>query len=470
MDLDSALIRMQTIHEEASAREDGRMTADEQAEFDSLEKRAKAAQQTAREEQEARSKRATDSIARYRDVQIGLPKADTFDIDVRKADSQTVLSRARGLVGNERSEVTEHLTDGQRSNVDKLLRTYNDSADNTELARSLIATSRPEYRSAFMKFAAGRSDEMTDPERRAVSEVRSLAIGTPGAGGFAVPVVIDPTIILTAQESPNPILRKARVERITTDKWRGLSSAGMTWKWDGEGTKSNDNSPTVAQPTVQTFRADGFIPYSIEVEMDWPSFASDMAMFIESGYNELVTQALVTGNAANTPKGIIPAVVAAGGKTVQVATSAALSAADIYKLWQTLPQKYRSPARRNDVGWMSSTDIENKVRQFGAGASADANFTVSLTADGIPVLFNREYLENDFMLSMPAVSNTAELLLLGDFKQYLVAQRMGMTVERLQMLFDPATGNPTGKRGFAAYARLGADVVNADGFRLLINK
>ncbi len=465
MDLNKVLARMQDILDGAeSAGRD--LTAEEAEEFDRLERQAKGGEQTEQAERQARSERVRQSRSKWNSVEVGEVKNDPFDVDLRRADSQTVLSRARSLV-DQSGEVTEHLSTEQRSTVDKLLRTYNDSSDNTDLARRLLATSRPEYRTAFMKFAAGRADEISDPERRAVAEVRALAIGTPSAGGYAVPVVVDPTIILTAQETPNPILRKARVERITTDKWRGLSSAGMSWKWDAEGAASNDNSPAVAAPEVKTFRADGFIPYSIEVEMDWPSFASNMAMLMESGYDELVTAALTNGNGTTAPKGIITAVVAAGGKTVQVATSATLAASDVYKLWAALPQKYRAPGRRNDNAWMSSTSVENIVRQLG---TTDPNFTVNLTAEGLQVLMNREFLENDLMPSMPTGTSTDPLLLVGDFKQYLVAQRMGMTVERIQMLFDPANNRPTGQRGMVAYARLGADIVDANAFRLLINR
>jgi HK97 family phage major capsid protein len=294
-----------------------------------------------------------------------------------------------------------------------------------------------------------------------------MNIGTPANGGYAVPVLVDPTIIWTAQGSPNDIINLARVERITNDRWRGLTSAGMTWSFKAEGAPSTDNSPTIAEPEVPTYRADGFIPYTLEVEMDWPSFASDMATAMEAGYAELLAQSLTTGTGVTQPKGIITALNAAAGSKVQVATSATLVPNDVYGLWKSLPIKWR---RKDTVAWMSHTGIEQKIRQFGAGASADANFTVNMNSEKINPLFNRSYYENDFMADMPTGVTTDPLLVVGDWQQYLVAQRMGMTVERLQMLFDPATGNPTGKRGMVGYARVGADCLVTNAFRLLINK
>lgn len=460
--------QLQAILSRAEGRD---LSEAEAAEFDRLDQESRDNEAKLRghnseaEERAARRSRAEQSRAQWGSTNTGAPQADSFDLNLTRADDRTVLDHARRLVGEQRNEATAHLGPEQRARVEKLLRTSNESTNGADLARSVIATSRPEYRSAFMKFVAGRQDEMTDPERRAVSEVRALSIGTGSAGGYAVPVSIDPTIIMTAQGSSNPIARLARVETITTDKWKGLSSAGMSWKWDAEAAPSDDDSPTLAQPEIDTHRADGFIPYSIEVEMDWPSFVESMVELFEEGYNELLASALTVGTGANTPTGLIPALVAAGGATVrQVATSATLAPADIYGLWGSLPERARN---RNTTAWMSSVSVENSIRQFG---TTDPNFTENITVEGVSRLFGKEYAKNDFMAVMPAAGNTNPLLVAGDFKKYIVAQRMGMTVERIQMLFDPATNRPTGQRGMVAYARVGAGVVDAGAFRLLVNK
>lgn len=421
------------------------------------------------DEDEKRAARFADSISRYKDVQVGVVKEDPHDINLRTATGTELVSRARTVLEKDKLG-TEHLRDEQRAQVERILRTKNGDTDGSDVARLLLATENEHYRSAFPKLIAGRPDFSSD-EVRAIQQVdmaqRAMAIGATGTGGFAVPVLIDPTIIWTAQGSPNDIINLARVERITNDKWRGLTSQGMTWGFKAEGAPSTDNSPTIAQPSVSTFRADGFIPYSLEVEMDWPSFASDMSTAMESGYAELLASTLSTGSGVGQPNGIKTALNAQAGSKVQVATSAVLVAADVYKLWKSLPIKWR---RRDTVAWMAHTGIEQLIRQFGAGASADANFTVNMNSEKINPLFQRSFYENDFLNDMPTAVGTELLLYLGDWKQYLVAQRMGMTVERLQMLFDPATGNPTGKRGMVGYARVGADLLVPDAFRVLVNK
>jgi HK97 family phage major capsid protein len=70
----------------------------------------------------------------------------------------------------------------------------------------------------------------------------------------------------------------------------------------------------------------------------------------------------------------------------------------------------------------------------------------------------------------PAGTGTQPLLVVGDFRGYVVAQRAGMTVEFIPMLFDVTNNRPTGQRGWFAWARVGGGVVNSAGFRLLTNR
>ena len=73
---------------------------------------------------------------------------------------------------------------------------------------------------------------------------------TTSAGGFGIPVFIDPSIILTAQESGNPFLSIAKQVTVNTTVWKGVSSAGVTWAFQTEAAAATDNSPSLAQPTV----------------------------------------------------------------------------------------------------------------------------------------------------------------------------------------------------------------------------
>lgn len=453
---------------------DAAFTPEQQERFDELDE-ARAAVLAAIEQREKREARIRDIATRGStepaDGGRGAPsftrKDDPFDEDVRVIEEGKALSRARRVLDSQ--EHNSHLRDDQKAHLEKVLRTRNGDLDGDLVARLLLATENPHYRSAFQKVAASATPAFSTEESRAIEQVRlikrAMSIGVDSAGGFAVPVLIDPTIIMTAQGSPNDILRLARVETITNDTWRGLSSAGVSWGFKAEAAAANDNSPTVAQPEVPTRRADGFIPFSIEVGMDWPGFAEQMSMLLAEGYDELLAEKLTTGtNGSNEPDGLISSLAAVGAVKREVATAGVIAAADIYGLWNALPQRFRRAA---NCAWMSSTDVQNSIRQLG---TVDPNFTVNLTEEAIPRLFGRPYPMNDFMEDDPAGTGTQPLLVVGDFRGYVVAQRAGMTVEFIPMLFDVTNNRPTGQRGWFAWARVGGGVVNSAGFRLLTNK
>lgn len=415
----------------------------------------------------ARAERLRESREKWSSTRFS-PAQDPFSEDPRILSGRAVYDRSMAVVDS--SMGGRHLEDEQRSRVQKLLRTQTGDTNGELIGRLLLATENPHYRSAFQKVAASQTPVFTPEESRAIEQVqlikRAMSIGVDASGGFAVPVLIDPTIILTAQGSENDILRLSRVETITNDTWRGLSSAGVSWSFKAEASAATDNSPTIAQPEVPTRRADGFIPFSIEIGMDWPGFAEQMSGLLAEGYDELLADKLTTGTSgSNEPNGLVSSLDAlTSPANIELTTAGVVGAADIYGLWNQLPQRFR---RRGSTAWLSSTDVQNTIRQLG---TTDPNFTVDITQEAIPRLFGKEYPMNDFMQDDPAGTGTQPLLLVGDFQGYLVAQRAGMTVEFIPQLFDVTNNRPTGQRGWFAWARVGAGVVNPQAFRLLVNR
>ena len=70
---------------------------------------------------------------------------------------------------------------------------------------------------------------------------------------------------------------------------------------------------------------------------------------------------------------------------------------------------------------------------------------------------------------MDGVINAAQenyALIYGDFSNYVIADRIGTTVEFIPHLFG-ANRRPTGQRGWYAHFRVGADIVNDAAFRML---
>lgn len=428
-------------------------------------------------DREERSARVKDARSKYKSLQVKPGREDDatlYDVDLIRSsfspdarDHRNLTERVIRAIDNK--ETQHHLKPETLDHVEKLLRQKNGDVDGQLLGAYALATLNPHYRSAFQKATGSLHPVFDSGEGKAVSEVqalqRAMSVGTTTAGGFAVPFIIDPTVIMTAQGSQNDIIQQARVETITNDQWRGLTSAGVTWKFDAEAAPSNDNSPVIARPAVPTYRADGFIPYSIEIGQDWPGFAETMSMMLGEGYDELLADKLTNGTGANTPTGLVSRLLALGASVNSTsATGGTIAPADIYKLWSRLPQRHR---RKDTTAWMSSTDVQNAIRQFG---TLDPNFAVNITEDSIPRLFGKNYYMNDYMPAQAVALAAGAEAIVGNFKGYLVAQRAGMSIEFIPMLFDATNNRPTGQRGWFAYARVGADVVDPTAFQILVNK
>jgi HK97 family phage major capsid protein len=353
---------------------------------------------------------------------------------------------------------SSHMTAAQKDEVDRQVRKM------TDIARRVIVTENEDYRSAWTKLMTNPRPFLTQEEQRAIQaweEYRSMSEGTTTAGGFGIPVFIDPSIILTAQESDNPFLSICTVSDITTNAWKGVSSAGVSWSFDSEAVEVSDDSPTLAQPTVTAFMARGFIPYSIEVGEDYPSFASEMATLLASGYDELLVDKFTRGSGTGEPKGVVTALDATAASEVLLTTAGQFGAVDVHKVWNAVPQKFRRRA-----SWLTVVDNNSLIAQF--GTALGANYTVDLTENGVERIRGRQVYETPYVTAFTATTAHQNVLVVGDFAAgYRIARRGGMSVELIPMLFSTTTNLPDGRRGWFAYARIGGDVVAAPALRLL---
>jgi HK97 family phage major capsid protein len=390
----------------------------------------------------------------YDSIRLGLDSGEVAS--VVRLTNREAREKALRVLGDGRPT----LRDDEATQVDKLIRS------STDIARRVIVTENEAYRDAWHKLVTNPHANyvLSEEERDAVrawEEYRAMAEGTNSAGGFGIPVFIDPSIILTAQGSGNPFLAIAKQVDVNTNAWKGVSSAGVSWSFDAEASAVSDDSPTLAQPKVDVFTARGFIPYSIEVGEDYPGFASEMSALLASGYDELLVDKFTRGSGTGEPQGIVTALDADTTVEVLLATAGTLAAADIYNVWAKLPQRFRRGA-----SWLGAVDINNKIRQLGTANNFHAT-TVQLSAGSAEVLMNRQWYETPYMTDLTSSGVHTNVAVVGDFSNYVVARRGGMSVELVPQLFDVTNNRPTGQRGWFAYARIGGGSANNQGFRLL---
>jgi HK97 family phage major capsid protein len=244
--------------------------------------------------------------------------------------------------------------------------------------------------------------------------------------------------------------------------WNGVSSSAIQWSWDAEGTEVSDDSPTFAQPSIPIYKAQGFVPISVEGLQDMANVTEAVGQLFAEGQQDLEAITLITGSGSGQPTGIVTAL-AASSPTVVVnaATDDTFALKDVYAVRDALPAKWRRRA-----SWLANNSVYSLVRQF--DTSGGGGFWTDLNEDRPPRLLGRSAIEAEAMdgtiTTSGAVHNYA--MIFGDFNQFVVARRLGMTVELIPHLFG-ANRRPTGQRGWVAWYRVGSDSLNDNAFRML---
>src|SRR5512132_794728 len=85
----------------------------------------------------------------------------------------------------------------------------------------------------------------------AVEAQRGLVAGTGSGGGFALPIGVDPTVLLSGPGVVADGVRQySTVRTISTHELRLVSSAGSAASYDAEASPVSDDTPVLAQPVV----------------------------------------------------------------------------------------------------------------------------------------------------------------------------------------------------------------------------
>ena len=366
-------------------------------------------------------------------------------------DTVEMMSRAKAAVDQTPKELffSEKHRDQAAERLDHLLNLDNIHAP--LISRHILLTGSEDYRQAFREYVQSVGQYTPDILRTAMSL-------TSGNGGYLVPVFLDPTIILTNAGIVGPIRSIATVKTIATKEWDGVTSAGISASWTAEGTETADATPTFTAPTITPKKADAWVFGSYEVFQD-SGFASELGRLLADAKVRHEEAAFATANTGATrPRGVVAAVAAVTNSIVTSATTNAFVVGDVYNTADAV-----NPRQEGPLNWIAHRRIFSKIRQF--DTSGGGGFWANLGMAMPPQLLGAAAYECSTMTSV--VSTGANILLAGDFSQYYIVDRVGMSV-----IYDPvvrSTGNnrPTGQAGWYAFWRVGADVVNADAFRLL---
>ena len=417
------------------------------------EKRAKIEKRQAAEERAFALSQVPENVAsgQTRKQHVAVER-DVYDLSEMRAFGPGVRDeyRGRALEAIEKADKWE-LEDRNKEELTNLIE-RNDNKDST-IAKLVLGTGSRAYKEGWAKTITGQGHMLTGDERAAMERAMSL---TDGAGGYAVPFVLDPTLIQLGDGSSNPIRQISRVEKIASDAWQGLASDQLTASWDAEIAEVSDDSTTFTSPSIPVYKAAAFVPFSIEIGQDYPSLAADISMLMGDGKDRLEATAFATGSGSAQPTGIVQSKIAT---TLTSATTDVFAVADVYATGETLGPRYQENA-----SWLANRVILNDIRQFGTAVSS--SYSGDLSDRLLDQILGKPAYESSAMDSTYGASDNY-VLVYGDFSNYVIVDRVGMTIEAIPHMFKTTNNLPSGQRGAYAHWRVGADGVNDDAFELL---
>lgn len=406
---------------------------------------------------ETEEKRA-ETRARWSSVAVAAPKRDAFDLtDMRGASADMWADRAREAFD---PAFARRGASEAAAEVLRKIDTFSDadSPQAGDLARYAMVHGSDAYRSAFRSLlgaqARGVAAQLTAAEADAMRA--SLSLGT-GTGGYALPTLLDPTLIYTGTATSNPLRRISTVKQGTQDKWHGVTVGGVTTAWKGEGSAFTDGTPADGAVTIDAAMLTAYVTGSYEIFQD-SGWLADLPPLIGEAVDFAEGTAFISGSGSDAPMGIVTAISATTGSTVTATTRGAFtsaSAADTLALLNALPVRFED----------SSTWVMNKATYRTIAQQV-------IGTDGVKMI---DMTDRNVLLDLPVVrasdmpSATTSgniLAVLGDFSRFVIYDRLGMNVEFIQNVVD-GNGLPVGKRGLVAYKRVGSNVSDVNAFRFL---
>lgn len=408
--------------------------------------------------------------------------AEVFDLDSIRANSygsedflDKVSDNAKRAI--ERAQYGVRDKESAQEQAEMLLDTVDNSS--RDLAKRMLLTGASDYERAFTKVLRHGTDAFCTSEERAALIRAQQSLGTDGSGGYAVPFQLDPTVMLTSAGVVNPIRELARVETIVGKEWQGVTSAGTTVARAGEAVAATASNFDLEQPVVRTNRVQGYTVFSLEIDLSWNALRSEITrMLVDAKGQE--ENSFISGTGASTaPGGVngsLPGTTALGAQDVELDTAASgLTVADLYALEEALDARWEGNA-----SFLAHKSFYNKIRQFstdGTTGSMNNLYVESIQAGNPRRLLDYPTYRSAGPNGMPTYASAtadadgfgpaAALAIFGDFKQFLIVDRIGMTVEMVPTVVN-GSGFPTGQRGVYAVWMNNSKILIPGAFKRLI--
>jgi HK97 family phage major capsid protein len=296
-------------------------------------------------------------------------------------------------------------------------------------------------------------------------EAKSMSIASNPDGGYLVPAETETEIgRLLANISPIRAIADVRQVSATIYK-KPFAVTGAATGWVGEtAARPETTSPTLAElqfPAMELYA----MPAATQALLDDAAVNLDqwIAQEVQTVFAEQESQAFVTGNGTNRPRGFTdyPKVADASwswGNLGYLATGVAGGFAASNPSDKLLDLIYALKAGyRQNAHWVLNRKTQGAIRKF-KDAQGQYLWQPAATADGRASLMNFPVAESEHM---PDIATDTYALAFGDFRRgYLIVDRLGVRILR-----DPYSSKPYVL--FYTTKRVGGGVQNFEAIKLL---
>jgi HK97 family phage major capsid protein len=296
-------------------------------------------------------------------------------------------------------------------------------------------------------------------------EQKAMSISSNADGGYLVPEEIETEIgRLLSKASPMRAICDVRQSSTLIYK-KPFNINGASAGWVAEtGARTQTNSPTLAElqfPAMELYA----MPAATQALLDDSAVNIDewIGREVETVFAEQETEAFVTGNGTNKPKGFMDYAKVANsawvwGSTGYIATgvAGAFPASNPSDKLVDVIYALRAGYRQNGR-WIASRATQAVIRKF-KDTQGNYLWQPAATAEGNATLLTFPVVELEYM---PDIATDAHALAFGDFKRgYLIVDRIGVRVLR-----DPYTNKPYVM--FYVTKRVGGGIQDFDAIKTL---
>jgi len=277
----------------------------------------------------------------------------------------------------------------------------------------------------------------------------ALQVGTNSEGGYVVPQEFE-TTLLAALQDINEVRQWCSVISTSSQHHIPVESTLGAAAWTAEEAAFNESDAAFNRVTLNDYKATTIIKVSEELLKD---SMFDMQGYLATNFGKrfgiLEEAAFVNGDGSSKPTGIVPG--ASAGVTA--AGAAAITAAELIDLYHALGRPYR----KNAV-WLMADATAKLIRKL-ADTTGQYLWQPGLQAGMPDTLLGRPVIVSN---SMPAATTGLKSVAFGDLSYYTIADRQGVTVQRLNELYAA-----TGQVGFRAFKRVDAKVTLSAAIKVL---